>query len=220
MDADDTGKSTSRARGRIAEVLAQARASLKEPSRPFTPASLDQRTSLSTNIKSLDKQGRISLSRAAANGKISRHAEASRTRSYQELDIGMRRPGESECDDTNDNEHTNIPERRRSVQSTSRAATSTSSSKNLNSDILDTVRHLRSLLSPPSNMDTDTLLLFNVKSLKEIILSSFESVEKIAKFLKNDESNDLNGTSFNFFFHLFSCHLYLPVDRSPYRIST
>jgi hypothetical protein len=37
-----------RSRGRIAEVLAQARASLKEPSRPFTPASLDARTS---NIK-------------------------------------------------------------------------------------------------------------------------------------------------------------------------
>lgn len=34
-----------RSRGRIAEVLAQARASLKEPSRPFTPASLDARTS-------------------------------------------------------------------------------------------------------------------------------------------------------------------------------
>ena len=45
---------SSRARSRIADVLADARASLIEPSRPFTPASLDQRTSLS-NIKSLDK---------------------------------------------------------------------------------------------------------------------------------------------------------------------
>ena len=50
------GKSYSRARGRIAEVLADARASLTEPSRPFTPASLDQRTSLS-NVNSLDKHG-------------------------------------------------------------------------------------------------------------------------------------------------------------------
>ena len=32
-----------RARGRIAEVLAQARASLTEPSRPFTPMSLESR---------------------------------------------------------------------------------------------------------------------------------------------------------------------------------
>ena len=50
------GRGSSRARGRIAEVLADARASLMEPSRPFTPASLDQRTSLG-NIKSLDKYG-------------------------------------------------------------------------------------------------------------------------------------------------------------------
>ena len=53
---DSGGKSYSRARGRIAGVLADARASLMEPSRPFTPASLDQRTSL-TNINSLDKHG-------------------------------------------------------------------------------------------------------------------------------------------------------------------
>lgn len=51
-------RGSSRARGRIAEVLADARASLMEPSRPFTPASLDQRTSLG-NINSLDKFGMI-----------------------------------------------------------------------------------------------------------------------------------------------------------------
>ncbi len=38
-----------KSRGRIAQVLAQARASLKEPSRPYTPASLDNRTSLETS---------------------------------------------------------------------------------------------------------------------------------------------------------------------------
>lgn len=53
---NNNGRGSSRARGRIAEVLADARASLMEPSRPFTPASLDQRTSLG-NIKSLDKYG-------------------------------------------------------------------------------------------------------------------------------------------------------------------
>ena len=56
MDLNVTGKSTSRARGRIAEVLADARASLKEPSRPFTPATLDHRTSLSS-LSTLDKHG-------------------------------------------------------------------------------------------------------------------------------------------------------------------
>lgn len=38
------------AKGRIAQVLAQARATLKEPSRPITPASLDARTSLDLNF--------------------------------------------------------------------------------------------------------------------------------------------------------------------------
>lgn len=38
-----TGSQRSGPRGRIAEVLAQARASLTEPSRPFTPMSLDSR---------------------------------------------------------------------------------------------------------------------------------------------------------------------------------
>eukprot|EP01031_Cornospumella_fuschlensis_P032470 gene32471-39259_t len=37
---------SSSAKGRIAQVLAHARASLQEPSRPVTPAALDQRTSL------------------------------------------------------------------------------------------------------------------------------------------------------------------------------
>ncbi len=43
METDN--KSSYRSRGRIAQVLAQARASLQEPSRPFTPASLDERSS-------------------------------------------------------------------------------------------------------------------------------------------------------------------------------
>lgn len=46
METSNT-KPSYRSRGRIAQVLAQARASLNEPSRPFTPASLDARTSLS-----------------------------------------------------------------------------------------------------------------------------------------------------------------------------
>ena len=48
METFGDSKSSYRSRGRIAQVLAQARASLKEPSRPFTPASLDARTSLTT----------------------------------------------------------------------------------------------------------------------------------------------------------------------------
>lgn len=41
---------SSGARGRIAQVLAQARASLQEPSRPVTPLTLDQKTYLSAQL--------------------------------------------------------------------------------------------------------------------------------------------------------------------------
>lgn len=41
---------SSGARGRIAQVLAHARASLQEPSRPVTPLTLDQKTYLSAQI--------------------------------------------------------------------------------------------------------------------------------------------------------------------------
>lgn len=46
------------ARGRIAQVLAQARASLQEPTRPVTPASLDARTALSSSNFPLSKNSK------------------------------------------------------------------------------------------------------------------------------------------------------------------
>ena len=101
----------------------------------------------------------------------------------------------TESNNTNDAEHVNVPERRRSVQSTSRAAASSSTSSSRPTDVLDAARYLRGLLSSSDNTDTDALLLFNVRSLKEVVLSSFDSVERIAKFLKSDEANDQNGTS-------------------------
>lgn len=44
MNEEIGQKSSYRTRSRVSEVLAEARASLKDPSRPFTPASLDERT--------------------------------------------------------------------------------------------------------------------------------------------------------------------------------
>ena len=44
------------AKGRISQVIAQARASLKEPSRPITPASFDNRSSLDSAVSSQRKR--------------------------------------------------------------------------------------------------------------------------------------------------------------------
>lgn len=56
------------AKGRIAQVLAQARASLKEPSRPITPAGFDSRMSLDSQVsfhrKKLSKIDNVSQSMA------------------------------------------------------------------------------------------------------------------------------------------------------------
>lgn len=41
---------TAKSKGRIAQVLADARASLDQPSRPFTPMSLDKRSTLDDNF--------------------------------------------------------------------------------------------------------------------------------------------------------------------------
>ena len=51
---DSGSSSSSGARGRIATVLAQARASLKDPTRPYTPQSLDQRTSIQSTSAELN----------------------------------------------------------------------------------------------------------------------------------------------------------------------
>ena len=48
---------SSGARGRIQQVLAQARASLKEPSRPYTPSSLDERTTLDSVLGTSNGMG-------------------------------------------------------------------------------------------------------------------------------------------------------------------
>lgn len=50
----NTNSSNPSSRGRIAQVLAQARASLKEPSRPYTPTSLDDKTALSQYENSIN----------------------------------------------------------------------------------------------------------------------------------------------------------------------
>lgn len=68
---------SSGARGRIASVLAQARASLKEPSRPYTPNSLDQRTALDSafdngfnNYNSNSNSNSKNGSRSVANSRV------------------------------------------------------------------------------------------------------------------------------------------------------
>lgn len=66
---------TSATRGRIAQVLASARASLQEPSRPVTPLTLDQRTALSFSTTSIPSEGiarQKLLNSSSSSGKTSK----------------------------------------------------------------------------------------------------------------------------------------------------
>lgn len=60
MDPRSSFSKSNSARGRIAQVLAQARASLNEPTRPVTPQMLDQRTSVPFSLEALPLGGKIS----------------------------------------------------------------------------------------------------------------------------------------------------------------
>lgn len=64
---------SSSAKGRIAQVLAHARASLQEPSRPVTPLALDQRTSLNfapTSYAGFDDQSSSAKNRPVGSSSL------------------------------------------------------------------------------------------------------------------------------------------------------
>lgn len=84
-------KSTS-ARGRIAQVLAQARASLNEPTRPTTPAMLDQRTSIPISLDAISQTSKpLKLQRKvekrSSSTKVRDGSDASVTQPLENVNI-------------------------------------------------------------------------------------------------------------------------------------
>ena len=177
------GANNARARGRIAEVLAEARASLKEPSRPFTPASLDARTSI--DLKALDKFGRVAMTKNPSFGRLpddyypiatSTSSSTTRTQSFEDLDAGGGGKGSS---------------KRRSHRSTSSSSTPSSLSS-MASEVMLAVYKLKEVISPVDEFMPDDdgggLKMYNSASLHEICLRSADSVDKIAKYLVKGDS--------------------------------
>ena len=154
-------------------------------------------------------------------GKILKKEEGSRSRGYKELDV----PSKPDAVGTVENDGiknvrsrgivpdtSTVPGRRQTSSNSTSKTSTVSSSKNISNDVLTSVKYLRSLLLS-GNINTDALLLFNVQSVKEVAEKSYQSVEKISKFLKSDETNNLLGDSVfisNFIFppSVFT-HLYL-----------
>lgn len=77
---------SSSARGRIAQVLAQARASLNEPTRPVTPQLLDQRTSMPYVLEALPHQ-KLSKPKRRSSEKPERRSSES-DRNFSSLTVG------------------------------------------------------------------------------------------------------------------------------------
>ena len=188
------------ARGRIAEVLAEARASLKEPTRPFTPASLDARTSI--DLKALDKFGRIAMTKNPSYGRLPddyypASSSSSRTQSFEDLD----------------NNNQVLMKSKRRANRKENSANSFSAPPSLSSiagDVMLAIFKLKETLAPQEDFMADDddgagggLKLYNSASLQEICLRSAEPIEKIAKYLvgKNEDEgmgNDIVDVAFDY----------------------
>ena len=68
-------------------------------------------------------------------------------------------------------------------------------------DVLTNVRYLKSIIPPISpdgspyyeNSDNEDLKMYDVISLKEFCINSYDSVENISKYLVSEESRNLKG---------------------------
>lgn len=199
-------QSKGRARGRIAEVLAQARASLKEPSRPHTPASLDARTSIDlTNSMRSSRHGLSSVTASSSSSSTSSTASSvtSKKSIHSVLSEGLRSSlGDSQritdenaflqqyADPSNDY----LTSRRQSStnssvsssSSSSISVTTSSSSQNqsvhlLLCDMKDTLSTLESASLPGGKqLDFD--------HLRRVLEGFGVSVEKLSKILKGGAS--------------------------------
>ena len=188
------------ARGRIAEVLAEARASLKEPTRPFTPASLDARTSI--DLKALDKFGRIAMTKNPSYGRLPDDyypsSSSSRTQSFEDLD----------------NNNPVLMKSKRRANRKENPVNSFSAPPSLSSiagEVMLAIFKLKETLAPQDDFMADDedaavgggLKLYNSASLQEICLRSAEPIEKIAKYLvgKNEDEgmgNDIVDVAFDY----------------------
>ena len=89
----------------------------------------------------------------------------------------------------NSAENSDIPKMRTDVRNTTE------------DDVLSSVRYLKSIIPPISpdgspyydNSDNDDLRMYDVTSLKEFCISSYDSVDNISKYLSSEESGNLKG---------------------------
>jgi hypothetical protein len=175
--AEGMKRSSSRSRGRIANVLADARASLLEPSRPYTPASLDSRTSI--DVRSLDKYGKTAMSKNASFGRIPGDYESGLTGP----------PSRSDAQDLRKSLAPNWDTSSRLSSSNPWGARQSAAGGDTN-DILMAVYRIKVAVSSDdvseeSDADGD-LKLTNVVSLREICLQAYEAVDKLSKYLRSD----------------------------------
>ena len=178
------------ARGRIAEVLAEARASLKEPTRPFTPASLDARTSI--DLKALDKFGRIAMTKNPSYGRLPDDyypsSSSSRTQSFEDLD--------------NNNDVLMKSKRRANrKENTGNSFSAPPSLSSIAGEVMLAIFNLKESLAPQDDFMADDddapgggLKLYNSASLQEICLRSAEPIEKIAKYLLSKNEDEGMGS--------------------------
>lgn len=180
----DQGASSSSTRGsrrRIAKVLAEARASLKDPSRPFTPAALDMRTSIDMNAASSRPwQSSIAFERAAEIDEDAAQAVSKRNGGsnaiHSLLSENLRKSCRStEIENVSSINRQKVPKHYQQIQLSI-------------ADLRDTLKAVESHLVTLTSMTPSAYSDIGDAKTDELLLSMGPPINKIAKFLKIEAS--------------------------------
>lgn len=156
---------SSGARGRIAQVLAQARASLQEPSRPVTPLTLDQKTYLSAQL------GIMSQSADASDGSSSIHKKLTK-KTYEQVSQSYDRQSNKSNDPT-----AVATERKRTAKEKEPQNRTSPEAKLLLDDFRDCLTNIDLNLSSRSLIDEKEMveMVQNLKATVDPLIKKFRS---------------------------------------------
>lgn len=182
-------------------MLAQARASLKEPSRPYTPNSLDEKTTLDSTI---------SKNAMLSDGMRSMYASG-KGDLYSTLTDNLRKPKLG----ANPNKSLEIPNNNnnnaeRKISTSGFASGDIAGTEGNNSELQILKLMLRDIIDLANSLDQETsgvaaTGVFSSNAAQTIVENLSAALDKIAKIIK---SNSIRLNAGNFYFHGFLSIIY------------
>ena len=175
------------ARGRIAEVIADARASLKDPSRPFTPAGLDARMSADLDrIMALDRKSKnLSSNSFTAYNNSRASYDSAVSKSAHEFSVPKTAIRVAEICRQRDPTNQNREEVFQPIESLDIVSSAVSAN-----DVLLAVCFLRDALLVLDSPDTDEP---DESTVRQVCQSINDSIDTIINFFKSEVDLDSAG---------------------------